>query len=54
MWWADETNEVSYEVTARRRLTYGEIYSAIRVPLFKFGANVCTEGRLQDQDPRWE
>lgn len=37
---ADETNEVSYEVTARRRLTDGEVYIAIRVPLLKFGANV--------------
>ena len=31
----DEANEVTYVVTARRRLTDGEIYSAIRVALLK-------------------
>jgi hypothetical protein len=31
----DEANAVTYVVTARRRLTDGEIYSAIRIALLK-------------------
>jgi hypothetical protein len=31
----DEANEITYVVTARRQLTDGEVYSAIRVALLK-------------------
>jgi hypothetical protein len=41
---ADEANEVTYEVTAHRRLTDGELYSAIRVALLKLGGKRLNRG----------
>jgi hypothetical protein len=39
----DEANAVTYVVTARRRLTDGEIYSAIRVALLNVPGSVSGE-----------
>ena len=40
----DEANEVTYEVTAHRLLTDGELYSAIRVALLKLGGKRLSRG----------
>jgi hypothetical protein len=40
----DEANEVTYEVMAHRRLTDGELYSAIRVALLKLGGKRLNRG----------
>jgi hypothetical protein len=51
----DEANEVTYVVTARRQLTDGEIYSAIRVALLKRGGKPPQRGEtLQIATTRWD
>ena len=51
----DEANEVTYVVTARRRLTDGEIYSAIRVALLKRARKRLQRGEtLKIDTTRWD
>lgn len=51
----DEANEVTYEVTAHRRLTDGEVYSAIRVALLKLGRKRLQKGEtLKITASQWE
>jgi hypothetical protein len=51
----DEGNEVTYVVTARRPLTDGEIYSAIRVALLKRAGKRLQRGEtLKIATTRWD
>ena len=51
----DEANAVTYVVTARRRLTDGEIYSAIRVALVKRAGKHLQRGEtLKIDASRWD
>jgi hypothetical protein len=51
----DEANDVTYEVTAHRRLTDGEVYSAIRVALLKLGRKRLIKGEtLKIKSSQWE
>jgi hypothetical protein len=51
----DEANAVTYEVMAHRRLTDGEVYSAIRVALLKLGGKRLNRGEtLKIETSRWE
>ena len=51
----DEANAVTYVVTARRRLTDGEIYSAIRVALLKHAGKRLQRGEtLKIDASRWD
>ncbi|MHC1765700.1 MAG: hypothetical protein AB9869_15610 [Verrucomicrobiia bacterium] len=51
----DEANEVSYEVTANRLLTDGELYSAVRVALLNLGRRRLSKGEtLKIKTTRWD
>ncbi len=51
----DEANEVTYVVTARRQLTDGEVYSAIRVALLKRAGKRPPSGEtLTIATTRWD
>ena len=51
----DEANQVTYEVTAHRLLTDGEVYSAIRVALLKLGRKRLHRGEtLKITASQWE
>ncbi len=51
----DEANEVTYVVTARRQLTDGEVYSAIRVALLKRAGKRLPRGEtLTIATTRWD
>jgi hypothetical protein len=51
----DEANEVTYVVTARRHLTDGEVYSAIRVALLMRGGKRLGKGEtLKIATSRWD
>ncbi len=51
----DEANEVTYEVTAHRQLTDGEVYSAIRVALLRRGGKRPNKGEtLKIKTTRWD
>ena len=51
----DEANEVTYVVTARRQLTDGEVYSAIRLALLMRGGKRVGKGEtLKIATSRWD
>ena len=51
----DEANAVTYIVSARRQLTDGEIYSAIRVALLKRARKRLQRGEtLKIDTTRWD